>query len=213
MHRMPPLRVSSIRRFSSLSASQKLYTSTPTLWTPPDFSLNYADSVHTPSSLTRKAFLKELRKPLGLYSSVFQTLLDEISDTDSLEIFDQGLDSILSPESQAAYLDSLLANIIFPRETAKRFLKATNGASLFPSCIGTHMHVGLGEHLCQNGRGIEDALRFVTYYRSPLMMEELYRMGWNESDAHRMAAKAMFMQFWSGRAEKVSIVYLINNLR
>jgi len=99
-------------------------------------------------------------------------------------------------------LDSLLANLIFPKHVHKYFAIAANGASLFPSVIYTHMAAGLADYCMQakQTQNVQDALRFVTYYRSPLMLEELYRLGYTTETAHRLVAKAHFMQFHAGNA-------------
>lgn len=47
---------------------------------------------------------------------------------------------------------------------------------------------------------IDEALRYITYYRSPVLVEELSRMGYTEDQILEIVSKQFFMQYWSGKA-------------
>ncbi|CAD7938323.1 unnamed protein product [Amoebophrya sp. A25] len=177
--------------------------------------------------LTSKEFVKKIRKCHGLYETVYDEILAELdsqghsSPAAEASVLSSGLMTSgssasssstlsLSHKSRSAFFESLMANMVFPKHVHRYFMKAANGASLFPSCIYTHGAAGLGDYCLEatakrdgsnvdvDQRNIQDALRFVTYYRSPLMLEELHRMGYETRDIHRLVAKAMFMQFHAG---------------
>ena len=52
----------------------------------------------------------------------------------------------------------------------------------------------------------EDFL-FANYYRSPILVEELARMGYSEGERNEAIAKAFFLQYWSGGFEKDPLVF------
>lgn len=43
-------------------------------------------------------------------------------------------------------------------------------------------------------------MKIATYYRTPLLVEELDRMGYSLADIHEIVAKQFYLQYWSGQA-------------
>lgn len=44
----------------------------------------------------------------------------------------------------------------------------------------------------------QDNVRIATYYRTPILMEEMYNLGFSRDRTHEAIAKAFFLQYWSG---------------
>jgi hypothetical protein len=110
--------------------------------------------------------------------------------------FIRNIYELLEEEERVGYFDSLRANMIFPKHASKEPGRVTKATMLFPSTIYSHMNAGLANYCAQKtGRPVKDAYRLITYYRSGLMMEELYRLGWTEDDAIRLVAKQHFLQY------------------
>ena len=182
----------------------------------PDSFARLDDFDHSPCApgLSRAQFVKTIRSPVGLYRGIADAVRHEFQAMGDAALvargYDQNLAAVLSEREAVCLLDSLLVNLLFPRHVAAHFAKAANGASLFPSAIYTHLTAGLGNYCLRTAAAatrIDEAFRFVTYYRSPVMCEELYRLGvgapeelaaTGRSELHRMIAKAHFMQYWSG---------------
>lgn len=165
---------SAAARVSHLPARRALSSSFPL----PDF--GKLDPYEPPPNVDRAEFLKTIRKCAGLYDTMYSTIVEEfrvanapLSPADTTATAASTLP--LSPTERAAFLESLACNLAFPRNVHRHFDKASNGAALFPSAIYTHMSAGLGNY-CLHQKGvaeIDEAFRFVTYYRSPVMLEEL----------------------------------------
>ena len=66
-------------------------------------------------ALSTEDFVKEVRKPVGLYSAVYDVVRRELKATEDLSKFDTKLDALIGRDSQSALLDSLLCNLIFPK--------------------------------------------------------------------------------------------------
>merc|ERR1719440_1755320 len=70
------------------------------------------------------------------------------------------------------------------------------GASIY-----SHTFAGLGNYIGQKmDKKVEDAFRVSTYYRTPILVEELKRMGYTEDQVYEIVAKGFFLQYWSGQA-------------
>lgn len=83
------------------------------------------------------------------------------------------------------------------------FDKSCFGLPLFGAAVYSHMFSGIGNHLLQKAGGksdadINDVLRVITYYRTPIISEELFRMGYSSDQVHEIVAKQFFLQYWSG---------------
>merc|ERR1719183_580279 len=49
-------------------------------------------------------------------------------------------------------------------------------------------------------------MKMVTYYRSPVIFEELQRMGYSKAEIYNIVAKNTYLQYWSGRANPDPLV-------
>lgn len=164
--------------------------------------------------LSRKKFVKAIRTPNGMYNQIYDVLqhdlrnkitqeeLTALQDKQSLTGKDKtgfGNDNLLTEEERRGLFDTLLTNTIFPKEVSKYVEKVTKATMLFPNTIYQHMTAGLGNYISQKtGKPVEECFRFVGYYRSGVIMEELYRMGFTRDEAITMVAKEHFLQYHNG---------------
>jgi len=152
--------------------------------------------------IPRKKFVKSIRPPHGLYNATIDVLTRELranQDLSNVMFEDQNLHEMLTETEMTGLFDSILANILFAKNVAKRAEYATKATMLFPSSLYSHMNVGLGNYCAeQKGKSVEDSFRFVTYYRSGLMMEEIYRLGFTREQAIKKLAKDHFLQYHNG---------------
>lgn len=113
-------------------------------------------------SIPKKKFVKSIRTPHGLYASVYDVVKEELKQLDDLSAFSQGVSTLLSEKEKQALLDSLLANMLFPKSVSKYAHMATKATMLFPSCIYTHMSAGLGNYCMDKmGGNIDESYRYV----------------------------------------------------
>jgi hypothetical protein len=151
-------------------------------------------------TMEQKKFVKAIRPVAGMYQYIFEMIRDEFKATPDLSKYDQKLEEVLSDSQRAALLDSLMINMMFPKSVAKYGTLTTKNTMLFPNCIYTHMAAGLADFTMEE-RGMEnvkDAYRYVTYYRSGVQAEELYRLGYSRDDVLRIVAKQHFTHLWAG---------------
>jgi pyruvate/2-oxoglutarate dehydrogenase complex dihydrolipoamide acyltransferase (E2) component len=153
--------------------------------------------------MTPEDFVKQIRKPLGLYTHSLEAIaaeLQSINGEAAQAKRDTKIADFLSKEEQEAWFDALLMNLIFPKGVHTHFDKSCFGLPLFGSTVYSHMNAGLGNYAMQKmgTSNIEEALRYITYYRTPVIPEELYRLGYSQDQVLEIIAKQYFMQYWSG---------------
>lgn len=102
-----------------------------------------------------------------------------------------------------------MCNMNYPKAVHTYFDKSCFGLPLFGSTVYSHMYAGLGNYIMEKKgvSDIKDAMSITTYYRSPMMNEELYRLGYSEDQVKEIIAKQFFLQYWSGRKDPDPLVF------
>ncbi|CAD7960440.1 unnamed protein product [Amoebophrya sp. A120] len=159
-------------------------------------------------TLSKADFIKNIRKPVGLYSESLEQIKHEIGKMDSLP--GNGSLPLLSEGEKDAYLHSLLANLIFPKAVHTHFDKSCFGLPLFGSAVYSHMWAGVGNHLMAkkpSAQKIDEVMKIITYYRTPIISEELFRMGYSPEKVYELVAKQFYLQYWSGQDNKDPLIF------
>jgi hypothetical protein len=110
------------------------------------------------------------------------------------------LQSLLTEEERKSYVHSLVTNMGFPKPIAENVDKSAFGLPLMGASIYSHMFAGLGNYAMKK-KGVDkvtDAMRVSTYYRTPVVSEELHREGYTDDEVYEIVAKNFYMQYWSG---------------
>ena len=145
----------------------------------PDMLEQHLETYEHPT-MDPKKFVKTIHTPVGLYTTIFDTLREDFRNMEDISSYQQGMSEFLSETEKSALLDSLLCNMLFPKEASKYADKVTKATQLFPNCIYSHMHAGLGNYVQAKMKelgkvtsdDLRDAYRFIGYYRTGVMMEE-----------------------------------------
>lgn len=145
-------------------------------------------------------FAKLLRKPSTLYRELGKAVVADLRATPKLgDENNDRLGKLLTQGERKAYLESLIVNIGFSQPVAEAFDQSAFGLPLMGASIYSHMFAGLGNYISKkSGLPVEQAMKVHSYYRSPVVVEELTRMGYSEADIDDIVAKQFFMQYWSG---------------
>jgi pyruvate/2-oxoglutarate dehydrogenase complex dihydrolipoamide acyltransferase (E2) component len=142
-------------------------------------------------------FIKLLRKPSSLYEQLTKAVIADLRSTD--KVGDEKISELLTQGERDAYLESLIINMGFSQPVAAAFDKSAFGLPLMGAAIYSHLFAGLGNYISKkSGVPAEKAFHVHTYYRTPVVVEELKRMGYSLEDADDIVAKQFFMQYWSG---------------
>jgi len=165
-------------------------------------------------TMDQKKFVKAIRTPNGMYNQWYEAILRDFKENPAYSssiasLQNQKLHEELTEAERAGLFDALLTNTLFPKTVSKYTEKVTKATMLFPNTIYQHMVAGLGNY-CMNAMAdhtgdesyrddIKKSFRYVTYYRSGVICEELYRMGWDRDSMIRMVAKEHFLQYWHGK--------------
>jgi pyruvate/2-oxoglutarate dehydrogenase complex dihydrolipoamide acyltransferase (E2) component len=144
-------------------------------------------------------FVKQLRKPAQLFDKLLGAVRDDFAEKRAVPRGD--LSGIISPAEQEAYFETLLLNLAFSKPVVENFLKASIGLPLIGGAVYSHLFAGVGNHImAKTGRSVEDSMKMVMYYRSPVIVEELQRIGYSRAEIYDIVAKNTYLQYWSGRA-------------
>lgn len=144
-------------------------------------------------------FYKQIRKPDGLFEQSMEAVKKDLRALGSLSNAGS-LESVLSEEERVQYQKMLMTTLLYAKPIAKNVNKSAFGLPLFGASIYSHMFAGLGNY-CLKKQGMDnivDAMKIATYYRSPVLFEELQRMGYTEKQIQEIVSKQFYMQYWSG---------------
>merc|ERR1719506_1173113 len=91
-------------------------------------------------------FIKEIRKPLGLYTQTMKAVKEDLQGIQSLER-DAKLEGLLKPDELAALNHSFLVSVCSSQAVHTHFDKSDFGLPLFGSSIYSHNYAGLGNYI------------------------------------------------------------------
>jgi len=145
-------------------------------------------------------FAKTLRKPSSLYEQLSKAVVSDLRKIPKLgDERNDKLGKLLTKGERQAYLESLIVNVGFGQPIAAAFDKSCFGLPLMGAALYSHMFAGLGNYISKkSGMPVEKAMRVHTYYRTPIVVEEMQRMGFSLTDIDDIVAKQFFLQYWSG---------------
>jgi len=120
---------------------------------------------------------------------------------------DARLRQLLTSEERQHLREMIYTNIGLSSPVSSSFFKSCCGLPTMGAAIYSHLWIGIVNYILQK-QGLDPAtvsieelrgaVRLVTYYRSPILVEEMNRLGYSRTETLEATAKAFFLQYWSG---------------
>ncbi|CAD7929159.1 unnamed protein product [Amoebophrya sp. A25] len=180
-------------------------------------------------------FLKMIRKPPQFFAQVVEGLKTELRQIPKIENTSEmqaqmrrDIHGLLTKEERDLHRQTVFTNVAFSKPIASSFAKSALALPTMGSSIYSHMFAGLTNYVLGKRKALGMSHEFEakqdnvqhqvptfyrapinigTYYRTPILVEELVRMGYDEEKRHEALAKAFFLQYWSGAYESDPCIF------
>ncbi|CAD7941238.1 unnamed protein product [Amoebophrya sp. A120] len=156
---------------------------------------------------------------IGEQTSTSSTYTTAVGTTLDFDVQRENIQQLLaSKEQRDSYRRTIFTNVAFSKPVSANFAKSALALPTMGSSIYSHMFAGITEFsrqkLALEVENHADKLHTVpafkvptfyrekfnlaTYYRTPILVEELDRLGFTPDQQYEALAKAFFLQYWSG---------------
>jgi len=150
-------------------------------------------------------FKQLIKKPDQFFDQIVEGVKHDLRAIPVID-GDPRLQKMLSKVERHGFQESVFTNMGFSKPVAVNFMKSALGLPKMGASVYSHLWAGLTNYVLEKKglpmdptrEQLESAIHLAPYYRSPLLIEEFWRMGYSSGELREIVAKAFFMQYWSG---------------